>query len=100
MLEKTIIPQHLSSTPEDPVEAINQIYVGIVTSHLLVAHYLCDLIKINTNLVPVILGDRAKNATVFPSDAKTIVLIDLWGLPLPTSEYLDHFTVAIPKCAF
>ena len=92
-------PQVRSSVPRNQGEITNQIYVGIVTSHSLVTHHLVDLLKMN-NVLPVILGAGAKNAAILPTNAQAIIIIDLWGLPRPTSEYLDHFSATIPKCAF
>lgn len=78
---------------------MDQISVGIVASHSLVSHYLCDLIKSN-NMMPVLLADGTKSGTGFPSHANTVVLIDLCGLPLPTSEYLNHFRAVLSNCSF
>ena len=100
MFENTVAPPIRPSAQRDQVEATNPIYVGIVTSHSLAAHHLIELIKVNNNMLPVILPDGAKGATVFPAHAPVVILIDLWGLPLPTSEYLDAFIAAIPRCTF
>jgi len=44
--------------------------------------------------------DHAKFAHSFPASSRVVVLIDLWGLPLPLTEYLDWLSAAIPGCAF
>lgn len=49
---------------------------------------------------PMVLADITKSASLVPSDGKVVIIIDVWGLPLPTSQYLDHLSAAIPKCAF
>lgn len=78
----------------------DQICVGIVPSHLLVAHYLLELLKPNPNLMPIILFDGVRSTKLFPAGAPVIFVIDLWGLPLPTFQYLDMFSRATPECAF
>jgi DNA-binding NarL/FixJ family response regulator len=99
MPEKMIAPQDRFFSPRNQIETIDQISVGIVASHSLVSHYLCDLIKSN-NMMPVLLADGTKSGAVFPSHTNTVVLIDLCGLPLPTSEYLNHFRAVISNCSF
>jgi hypothetical protein len=42
-------------------------------------------------MMPVILTDETTSGLGLSSRGNTVVLIDLWGLPLPTSEYLRHF---------
>ena len=81
-------------------EMENQICAGIVPSHLLVAHYLLELLKANGNLRPAILFDGVKSAKIFPAGLPVVILIDLWRLPLPAFEYLDAFSEAIPGCTF
>jgi DNA-binding NarL/FixJ family response regulator len=51
-------------------------------------------------MVPVVLTDHVKIAHPFPASQRVVVLIDLWGLPLPLTEYLDALSAAIPGCAF
>jgi two-component system, NarL family, response regulator LiaR len=100
MPEKMNSPLTQAFSPHDHVEPGDQIYVGIVASHSLVGDYLCNLIKSNNKMLPVILGDGAKSVTGLLPDANTVVLIDLCGLPLPASEYLGHLSAAIPNCSF
>lgn len=84
----------------DHAEAPSQIYVGVFAWHLLAARYLVELVEANHNMSAVILTDDVKSATPFPAHARVVILIDLWGLPLPTSDYLAVFSAAIPRCAF
>jgi DNA-binding NarL/FixJ family response regulator len=98
-------PINVSGTQPDvpenqTIESANPIYVGIVASHSLAAHSFFDLIKQNPNMVPIVLPNGPDSVPAFPSDAKSVILIDLWGLPFSAFEYLDHFVVAMPKCAF
>src|SRR5690348_8363817 len=99
MLQKTIAAQLQAPAP-DRVETTTPICVGIIPSHSLAAHYLVELIKSNLNMLPAILSDGVNSTKVFPPRAPVVILIDLWGLPLPTCEYLDAFGKAIPGCAF
>src|SRR5215471_2423794 len=92
MFENTIPPQTPCSSSQDQNEVTDQIYVGVVASHSLAGHYLCDLIKSNNHMTPVILTDETRSDAVIPSHGNTVLLLDLWGLPLPTSEYLGHFS--------
>ena len=80
-----------------PAKRIN---VGIVSCHTLAAHHLSEIIARNPNMSPFILADGAMSACVLPQDGRCVILIDLWNLPLPFSEYLDAFTAAIPDCVF
>jgi DNA-binding NarL/FixJ family response regulator len=100
MPEKMISPHTQGFTPQDQTEPGDRIYVGVVASHSLVGNYLCNLIKSNKKMLPVILADGAQSATGLPPHANTVVLIDLCGLPLPASEYLGHFSATIPNCSF
>jgi DNA-binding NarL/FixJ family response regulator len=83
----------------NPVDAPTEIYVGLVMSHSLAAHHLVELIKVN-NMLPVILDNRSNCAAAFPAGARVVIIIDLWGPPLPVTDYLDAFTAAIPEGAF
>ena len=76
------------------------IYVGIVSCHSLAAHHLREIIDRNPNMSSFILMDGAMSESVVPQDGRCVILIDLWSLPLPFSEYLDLFTAAIPGCIF
>ena len=100
MPEKMIFPQTQDFSPQNQTEPGDRIYVGVVASHSLVGNYLCHLLTSNKKMVPVILADGTKSATGLPSNANTVVLIDLCGLPLPASEYLGHFSATIPDCSF
>ena len=84
----------------DHVEAASQIYIGVIAWHILAAHYLAELVEANHNMSAVILTEGIKSAIAFPRHARVVILIDLWGLPLPMSDYLDAFSAAIPRCAF
>ena len=75
------------------------IHVGLVVFHSLAAHHLAELVRVN-KMVPVVLTDHVKIAHLFPAGQRVVVLIDLWGLPLPLTEYLDRLAAAIPGCAF
>jgi two-component system NarL family response regulator len=75
------------------------IHVGLVVFHSLAAHHLAELVQSN-KMVPVVLTDHVKIAHSFPTSPRVVVLIDLWGLPLPLTEYLDGLSAAIPGCAF
>src|SRR6476646_3182442 len=78
----------------------NLIYVGILTSHLLAAHHLASLVRANPNMCPVILEDGVRSVSALPPHGRIVIVIDLWGLALPVSEYLKAFTAAIPGCSF
>jgi NarL family two-component system response regulator LiaR len=91
---------HLGSPLQpNPVDGRSEIYVGLVMSHALAAHHLAELIKAH-NMYPVILADGVKIANVFPARARVVIIIDLWGLPLPVARYLDSFTRLVPGVAF
>ncbi len=92
---------HFQAPSEQNLRVIkNEIGVGIVASHLLVAHHLLELLRSNASLLPVILSEGVKSAKLFPKGLPVVILIDLWRLPLPAFEYLDAFSQAIPGCAF
>ena len=83
----------------NPVDAPSDIYVGLVMSHSLAARHLVEVIKAN-NMLPVVLDNRSECATAFPLGARVVIIIDLWGPPLPVTDYLDAFTAAVPEGAF
>jgi len=83
----------------NPVDAPSDIYVGLVMSHSLAARHLVEVIKAN-NMLPVVLDNRSECATAFPPGARVVIIIDLWGPPLPVTDYLDAFTAAVPEGAF
>ncbi|MGZ4843417.1 MAG: response regulator transcription factor [Candidatus Angelobacter sp.] len=68
-------------------------------SHSLAARHLVEVIKAN-NMLPVILNNRNECATAFPAGARVVIIIDLWGPPLPVTDYLDAFAAAVPDGAF
>jgi two-component system, NarL family, response regulator LiaR len=100
MFQKTPPTRLQTPSERNPREASKQICVGIVSAHLLAARYLLEVLKANPNMLPVIMFEGVNSAKVFPARSPIVILIDLWGLPLPTSEYLDTFAGALPGCAF
>jgi two-component system NarL family response regulator len=101
MLSATTAPDARSLSQLDQVgtSTPTPIYVGLVVFHSLAAHHLAELVRFN-KMVPVVLTDHVKIAHPFPASPRVVVLIDLWGLPLPLTEYLDGLSAAIPGCAF
>lgn len=93
-------PEIMIVAQREQVVPGGQVHIGIVTGHTLAAYQLVELIKVNHDTVPVILADGARSATDLPPNVRVVIVIDLYGLPLPTSEYLEAFAVAIPGCAF
>lgn len=91
-----------SSTGLSPsgFDVAEHLYVGIITSHLLAARHLIELIQVNANMFPLVVSDWAKAANIFPAHARVVMLIDLWGMPVPSSGYLDTLTAQIPGCGF
>lgn len=75
------------------------IHVGIVAFHFLAACHLADLVTATNRLIPVILTDEA-GSNMFPPDARVVIVIDLWDMLFPISEFLNRFTTAIPGCMF
>jgi DNA-binding NarL/FixJ family response regulator len=66
--------------------------VVIVTSHILTAYYLRDLvIHLNINTDPMILSAHEMHSEKLPSETGMVVVIDLQDLPYPTSTYIDAF---------
>lgn len=84
----------------DQIAQAGEILVGIVAGHSLAAHHLAGLIRSNQDMVPVILADGAESSATVPGCPRVVVIIDLFALPLPTSEYLDSLSAAIPGCIF
>jgi DNA-binding NarL/FixJ family response regulator len=101
MLSATTAPEARSLSQLDQVgtSTSTPIHVGLVVFHSLAAHHLAELVRVN-KMVPVVLTDHVKTAHPFPASPRVVVLIDLWGLPLPLTEYLDGLSAAIPGCAF
>jgi DNA-binding NarL/FixJ family response regulator len=101
MLSATTVPDARSVSQPDQAgtSTPTSIHVGLVVFHSLAAHHLAELVRIN-KMVPVLLTDHVKVAHPFPASPRAVVLIDLWGLPLPLTEYLDGLSAAIPGCAF
>lgn len=81
-------------------EAGSKIHVGIIAAHLLAAHHLMQLVRAETGMLPVILTEEANNSPVFPDGSQVVILVDLWGLTRPSSEYLDSLSLKIPNCVF
>lgn len=92
---------HLGSSllQPKPVDVRSEIHVGLVISHELAAHHLLDLIKAH-HMFPVMLTEGVKSANVFPSRARVVIIVDLWGLPFPVARYLDSFARTVPGVAF
>lgn len=101
MLPATTAPdaRSLSHSDQGGTSTPTLIHVGLLVFHSLAAHHLAELVRFN-KMVPVALTDHVKIAHPFPASARVVVLIDLWGLPLPLTEYLDGLSAAIPGCAF
>jgi DNA-binding NarL/FixJ family response regulator len=100
MCRKIVVPKIQLLDQQDAVEQVSQIFIGVVACHSLASRHLVELIKIHTHMTPFILTDGIKNPSPFPPNSQIVILIDLWGLPLPASEYLDAFSVTIPGCVF
>lgn len=81
-------------------EPDTKIHVGIIATHLLAAHHLVQLVKGEAGMLPVILTEGVNNSATFPDDSQVVILVDLWGLTRPSSEYLDGLSLEIPKCVF
>jgi len=101
MLSATTIPdaRSLSQLDQAGTSTPTPIHVGLVVFHSLAARHLAEIVRAN-KMVPVVLTDHEKIAHTFPASQRVVVLIDLWGLPLPLTEYLDALSAAIPGCAF
>jgi DNA-binding NarL/FixJ family response regulator len=81
-------------------EAGSKIHVGIIAAHLLAAHHLMQLVRAEASMLPVILTEGTNNSVVFPDGSQVVILVDLWGLTRPSSEYLDSLSLRIPNCVF
>jgi DNA-binding NarL/FixJ family response regulator len=101
MLSATTVfdARSLSQPDQAGTSTPTPIHVGLVVFHSLAARHLVELVRAN-KMVPVILTDHVKIEHPFPASQRVVVLIDLWGLPLPLTEYLDALSAAIPGCAF
>ncbi|HKT49024.1 MAG TPA: response regulator transcription factor [Candidatus Angelobacter sp.] len=100
MLQTTTTMQLESSAQQHRLDTTHPICVAIVSSHSLAAHHLVELVKANLNMLPVVLSDGLSNAKTFPANAPVVILIDLWGLPRPTCEYLETIGHALPGAVF
>src|SRR5215472_6102701 len=89
--EKKVITQPLKG----------RVHIGLITSHSLVARYLHDaIVKLDIDPAPMILTDHALEST-FRGDGQIIILIELFGLALPVSTYLDAFNNELrDRCSF
>lgn len=94
------ITQANSSCDRFFLQTTHSIYVGILTSHSLAAHHLLSLLNRNSNMYPVVLEDGIHSTSSLPAHGRIVIVVDLWGLPLPVSEYLKTFTAASPGCSF
>lgn len=99
-----MLPENQHQGQDSPSQMIQArveapIYVGLVVFHSLAAHQLVDLLKAN-NMSPLLLADGVKNIQAFPVDGRVVILMDLWGQPVPVTEYLREFSAAIPNCKF
>ena len=88
------------SSESDRLEVGKIIRVGIISSHLLAARHLIELIEINPAITAFIISKKGKIGVDLPSNARVVILIDLWDLPVPTSEYLAALAAQIPGCGF
>jgi DNA-binding NarL/FixJ family response regulator len=80
-----------------------QLHVGLIVSHSLVAHYLCDhLLGLDMNFNPVILQDADVATSILTAHTHSVIVIlfDLHDLPLPVSSYLDEFSMLFQSSAF
>jgi DNA-binding NarL/FixJ family response regulator len=74
-----------------------EIYVGLVMSHALAAQQMVEMVKVE-NMRPVLLS--LENTGHFPVGARVVIVLDLWGLPTPVSEYLNAFSRATSRVTF
>ena len=93
-------------TPKVPPQALpslketrSEIYVGLVISHALAAQKITDLLEAHY-IRPVVLGNGMSIQNAFPEAARVVVVVDLWGLPLAGSSYLDSSGVVVPGAVF
>jgi DNA-binding NarL/FixJ family response regulator len=93
-------PESRITDEQSEAAATSKIHVGIIAGHSLAAQQLLQLIKANHDMLPVVLADGVKTEPGFPLHARVVIVIDLWGLALPSSEYLDTFAATIPGCGF
>src|SRR6266567_7792779 len=100
MAENSAVPHIRASTQRTSTEGTSQIYVGILASHSLAGHHLTSLVKANNNMFPIILTEGVNSASALPKHGPIVIMIDLWGLPLPISEYLETFAAVFPRCSF
>lgn len=78
-----------------------QLHVGLIVSHSLAAHYLCDLLLgLDMNVNPVLLQNPIVATSGLPAHTRSVILFDLHDLPLPVSTYLDAFSMTFPRSAF
>jgi DNA-binding NarL/FixJ family response regulator len=84
-----------------PVVPIVQLHVGLIVSHSLVAHYLCNLLLgLDMNVNPVILQDPGGATSMLTARTRSVILVDLHDLPLPVSSYLDEFSMVFQGATF
>jgi DNA-binding NarL/FixJ family response regulator len=100
MPDNIFLSRRRLTTKRNPDTLTSRIYVGILSSHALAADYLVALVKQHDNMIPIALTDGVASARALPKHSCVVIVIDLWGLPLPASEYLKAFTFMIPSCSF
>jgi DNA-binding NarL/FixJ family response regulator len=76
------------------------VYAGLIASHPLVARYLRDaIIKSDIDPAPLMFVNGALEDT-FLANEHRVIIIDLYGLALPVSTYLDAFREHRDRCSF
>jgi len=86
-----------STTQPELADQDQEICVGLVMSHALAARQMVEMVKLE-NMRPVLLS--LENTGHFPVEARVVIVLDLWGLPMPVSEYLNAFSRATPRVTF
>jgi DNA-binding NarL/FixJ family response regulator len=78
-----------------------QLHVGLIFSHPLAAHYLCDLLLgLDMNINPVLLQGTHGATSRLPAHTRSVILFDLHDLPFPVSTYLDAFSITFQNSVF
>jgi DNA-binding NarL/FixJ family response regulator len=77
-----------------------RVYAGLIASHSLAARYLRDaIIKLGIDPAPLMFVNGVLEDTV-PVNGHRVIIIDLYGLALPVSTYLDAFREHRECCSF
>lgn len=100
MPKDSLLTSGLAYSSPDRLEVRRITHVGIVSSHLLAARHIVELIKINPETMAFIVSEKGKVNLDLPPNARVVILIDLLGLPVPASEYLTALATQIPGCSF